>query len=883
MKNSKKPKQQIRKSTHKVSKKTNKSSMTNEKFFELLFGKPTRTISIEDNKVNTPQETIASRFLKDAQNLKFKQIVEKHTSKIKEWRITNNIPTATSSKNKEELTYRNVLSVGTFFSGLGAPEYALSEANIVHTSEYVIEINKYCRETLIKNHNPKLVFEDITSVLPSDLPEVDLICWGSPCQDLSKSNNNGKGLYGEKSKYFFEGYRLLKAQMPKYSIFENVEGLMSSNNGEDLKTVLKLFRELNYEVFHKVINPVDVGGCTTRKRVFFVLIRKDIGIKFNFPKNDKSTKCINDCLITNVEHTYFDKSEFIPWHKPLEEQTRGVLRKDYKWLGSKRDEKTRVYNKYSKCPTIQRDCKVFVNDGIGIRYLLKEELKELQGFKDNLDLTMLPDSQYKSQLGNTMEVETMKKLLLEIERINNLHIQQIKNGLNNSVTKPKRTRKLKPTKIINNHINIDKRIVNNPDLNYLNITQPKLEEYQQHLASDGTISMTTTKYKSKEDKKLNKVENKYIVSIYDLKRLGFRDKKNGIYRVKIISSKIDIIEKVGKTHVLVSRNGGKGGFADIFEYTLNQMDIKQHNTFIDSFAGGGGFTLKNIDKMNFKHYIMNDLDVYVYKTFLAVKKDYDKVSKVFTSINKEFMKLITPELSKIEKEYIKNKCKSLSKTYYERRKIRETTRLKEFFETYIDKLNIDMKEKSFDIYTIAGIYIFIMNRTFNGLFEYWENGDIKRTKFNYHLGEKDKLKMIKHWSFLLNNHNVEIRNENIFDILPSLEDSCSLYLDPPYFNSGKGAFYNSDMSNEFQLKLINETNRFQNVLYSNENCKTFNDLEIKKYFNNYTTFERNNRMGSLDKKKGKEFLGWRTTQNEYTSKEIDISFILQQLEDKKVD
>ena len=98
--------------------------------------------------------------------------------------------------------------MGTAFSGLGCPEYAARKIGVQHTSEYVIDNNKFCRETLIKNYNPKLVFEDVTNVDGKKLPTVDLYVWGSPCQDLSKSNNNRKGLKGSKSKYFFEGYRI---------------------------------------------------------------------------------------------------------------------------------------------------------------------------------------------------------------------------------------------------------------------------------------------------------------------------------------------------------------------------------------------------------------------------------------------------------------------------------------------------------------------------------------------------------------------------------------------------------------------------------------------------------------------------------------------------
>lgn len=316
------------------------------------------------------------------------------------------------------------ISIGTAFSGMGCPEYALKKLGVNHTSEFVIEWDKYCQQTLIKNHKPNQVFSDITKVKSNELYPCSVFVWGSPCQDFSLSNNNRKGLDGEKSKLFYEGFRLFKELNPKYSILENVGGMLSSNNGEDFKVIMKLFEDLGtHNVYFKKINPVDIGGNTTRVRVFVVLIRKDINITFNFPKNVKSTKCIKDCLIEG-DYKYIDNSQLIPWEKPVEEQ-RGKLRKDFVWTGTKRIEQSRVFNINYPSPTIQRSGHVLVNDTKGVRLLSPMELKKIQGFEEDMDLSHLSNTQIKSQLGNTMEVETMKKLLGEIIRIDKLHIQEV--------------------------------------------------------------------------------------------------------------------------------------------------------------------------------------------------------------------------------------------------------------------------------------------------------------------------------------------------------------------------------------------------------------------------------------------------------------------------
>jgi DNA (cytosine-5)-methyltransferase 1 len=319
------------------------------------------------------------------------------------------------------------ISIGTAFSGLGCPEYALKRLGVNHTSEFVIDNNIFCRETLKRNHNPKVILDDITTVNTNHLPNCDLYVWGSPCQNFSMSATSAPkgrlGLEGETGVLFWDGYRILKDTQPKYSIFENVKGLVNHDKGNTFKVIMRAFEELgNYNIYHKVINPIDIGGNTNRERIFIILIRKDIDIEFNFPNNVSNTRCIKDCIIESNNYNYINKSEYIPWDRPIEKQ-RGKLRKDFKWLRTKRHEQSRVFNINFPAPTIQRAGHVLINDGKGVRKLSKEELKLIQGFGGDLDLSHLSDTQYKSQLGNTMEVMTMKKLIGEIVRVDKVRIQ----------------------------------------------------------------------------------------------------------------------------------------------------------------------------------------------------------------------------------------------------------------------------------------------------------------------------------------------------------------------------------------------------------------------------------------------------------------------------
>lgn len=95
-------------------------------------------------------------------------------------------------------------------------------------------------------------FGDITKIDGHEVPTTDIVCGGSPCQDLSVAGKRA-GLAGERSGLFMEQIRVIREMrerskadgradefvQPRYMVFENVPGLFSSNRGEDFRCVLE--------------------------------------------------------------------------------------------------------------------------------------------------------------------------------------------------------------------------------------------------------------------------------------------------------------------------------------------------------------------------------------------------------------------------------------------------------------------------------------------------------------------------------------------------------------------------------------------------------------------------------------------------------------------
>lgn len=113
----------------------------------------------------------------------------------------------------------NVLSL---FDGLSCGQIALNKAGVEYKNYFASEINKYSIEIAKKNFANTQHIGDILNIKCSNLPKIDLLIGGSPCQDLSGLKNNGKGLSGEKSKLFWEFVRIKKETNPKYFLLENV-------------------------------------------------------------------------------------------------------------------------------------------------------------------------------------------------------------------------------------------------------------------------------------------------------------------------------------------------------------------------------------------------------------------------------------------------------------------------------------------------------------------------------------------------------------------------------------------------------------------------------------------------------------------------------------
>ena len=142
-----------------------------------------------------------------------------------------------------ETKQRKTLTLGSLFDGSGGFPLAGILAGVEPV--WASEIEPFAIRVTTKRLPKMRHYGDVSGISGADLEPVDIITFGSPCQDLSIAGKRS-GLDGSRSGLFFEAVRIVKemrekthGEKPRFIVWENVPGAFSSNKGEDFKAVLE--------------------------------------------------------------------------------------------------------------------------------------------------------------------------------------------------------------------------------------------------------------------------------------------------------------------------------------------------------------------------------------------------------------------------------------------------------------------------------------------------------------------------------------------------------------------------------------------------------------------------------------------------------------------
>lgn len=198
--------------------------------------------------------------------------------------------------NFEKIKDFNVLSL---FDGMSCGQIALNKAGVKYTNYFAAEIDKDAIKVTKHNYPNTKHIGDVTKINLNDLPEIDLLIGGSPCQSFSNAGLGG-GFDG-KSKLFWEFVKVKNALQPKYFLFENVK-----MKTEWLHIISDALEEAPTEINSKYFVPQN------RPRLYWTNIEVE-----NIPTT--YSHCLNDILEEATAEYY------------LTEKQKSILDLNYKW------------------------------------------------------------------------------------------------------------------------------------------------------------------------------------------------------------------------------------------------------------------------------------------------------------------------------------------------------------------------------------------------------------------------------------------------------------------------------------------------------------------------------------------------------------------------
>lgn len=291
-----------------------------------------------------------------------------------------------------------MIRVATDFSGIEAPIQALKKLKVNFSHEWCCDNNKYVKESILTNYNPKIFFDDIRK--KRVLPDIDMYIAGFPCQPFSMAGKR-KGKDDDRGQLVEYCIDVIKRKKPRVFVLENVEGLVFMK--DYFEYILNSLPKY-YKIYWKILNTRDYGIPQNRKRVYIVGILNPKR-EFQFPRPKKCKELIE----------FIDRTDTIEKKSLMEKRFRKLIRKSkepfvnfgFQWAIGKE-----LYVNY--CPTLDTHCNMW-NSIMNRRINVNEGLM-LQGFPINFK-RVVSDTQMKKQIGNSMSVNVLVELFKEIFKV----------------------------------------------------------------------------------------------------------------------------------------------------------------------------------------------------------------------------------------------------------------------------------------------------------------------------------------------------------------------------------------------------------------------------------------------------------------------------------
>ena len=226
--------------------------------------------------------------------------------------------TSNSNLKEEFFSNKNRIKVASLFSGCGGMDLGFKQSNF--DIIWANDIDKKACQTYSKNIGDHILAGDITEIDYKQIPDVDLILGGFPCQDFSVIWKRG-GIETERGNLYKNFVDIIDFKNPLMFVAENVKGLISANKGKAIKQIISDFAntgKYGYNTKTYLINFANYGTPQLRERVLIIGIRKDIDLFFDIPSptHDPSNYVSSKKALEGVE-----KVEFNNEHQNIKKST----------------------------------------------------------------------------------------------------------------------------------------------------------------------------------------------------------------------------------------------------------------------------------------------------------------------------------------------------------------------------------------------------------------------------------------------------------------------------------------------------------------------------------------------------------------------------------
>lgn len=191
-----------------------------------------------------------------------------------------------------------MIKYAEFCAGVGGFRLGIELSSYMSKCVYKNEIDLKCDDTYYRNFGEHFDSRDIFDLQTDEIPEIDILCSGFPCQPFSIAGKQ-KGLADNRGKVILRLLEIVQHTEPKVVFLENVANLHRHDQGKTFQLIVNSLKNLGYQVFDQILDSSYFSVPQSRTRLYIVAfnVKKTGSVSFSFPAaQNNCRKTIRDIL-----------------------------------------------------------------------------------------------------------------------------------------------------------------------------------------------------------------------------------------------------------------------------------------------------------------------------------------------------------------------------------------------------------------------------------------------------------------------------------------------------------------------------------------------------------------------------------------------------------